>query len=256
MADFKARQPFTSRTEYDPKRHCVIARLENVEPLPPFVSLLIGDVAHNFRAALDHLVWALIRTRPYQRPTVKDLGRIYFPICRSQREFDKHPTVKFLGPHDRAIIRDYQPFWHTARRRPHAESKIKFHCLLLLADVNRNDKHREVLPVWTIPRSASVGVGAATDCTVTRVPVRGRRIVLQPGAELHRAYVRRSGPNPDVYLEGQFTVEPTISERITLWDWYTQATAHIGGLLLRFAPQPQELQSLGIRTRSGNSGRR
>jgi hypothetical protein len=45
MADYNARQPYTSRTEYDAKRHCVIARLDSVEPLPPLLGLLVGDAA-------------------------------------------------------------------------------------------------------------------------------------------------------------------------------------------------------------------
>jgi hypothetical protein len=247
MADFNARKSYTSRTEYDSKRHCVIARLVSVEPLPPLIGLLIGDAANNFRACLDHLAWALVTTRPKRPLKAEERERVYFPLARSQTAFDSHlVSGQLLTDRDRSIIRRYQPFWHTVQSRPHPKNKIDLHCLLVMADVNREDKHRDIRPVWTAPQSGELYVGAITDCTITRIPTKARAVVLQPGAELHRVYVRRTGPNPDVYMEGKLGVEPLIDGRVTLWSWYTQTTAHIRDLLLRFSQPPKELLTLGI----------
>jgi hypothetical protein len=51
---------YATRTEYDPKRHRIIQRIATVEPLPPTVGLRLGDTASNFRAALDHLMYAVV----------------------------------------------------------------------------------------------------------------------------------------------------------------------------------------------------
>jgi hypothetical protein len=45
------------RTEYQPKRHGFAIIIEEVMPIPVRWRLLLGDIANNYRAALDHLAW-------------------------------------------------------------------------------------------------------------------------------------------------------------------------------------------------------
>jgi hypothetical protein len=52
-----------ARTEYHPKRHGFVITVENIEPIPMQWRLVLGDAANNFRAALDHLAWALVTTK-------------------------------------------------------------------------------------------------------------------------------------------------------------------------------------------------
>jgi hypothetical protein len=245
--NFEARHPYTARTEYNPKRHCVSLKLETITPLSPNLGLLVGDAANNFRSSLDHLAWALITTRPKRPPTPKELARTYFPLARSQKIFDAHLLpAHLLSDKDKRVVRRYQPFWSTPRSKPLAERKIDFHCLSVLPEVNRNDKHRTVQPVWAWPRGGKLYVGDPVDCTITRRPERARGIVLEPGAEIQRVYVKQTGPNPDVYMEAHLSVQPTLDGRIELVDWLTQTTGHIRDLLLKFADPPNEITRLGI----------
>src|SRR5438876_2034831 len=60
-AESAERQLYTVRTEYDAKCHCVRLSVTTVESLPARWGLRIGDIANNFRAALDHLTWVLVK---------------------------------------------------------------------------------------------------------------------------------------------------------------------------------------------------
>jgi hypothetical protein len=241
MKDFATRQPFTARTEYDARRHCVRLVLDAVEELPRELSLLVGDVANNFRSSLDHLAWALVTTRGTRSITKEEEKQIYFPLAKTLGAFNSHIVPSLLHPSDRRTIRRFQPFWHPARSKPHPVQFVDRHCLSVLKDLNPEDKHRTLRPVWAWPVGGTLFVGQAVDCTVTRIPSRARGIILGAGAELQRVYVKRTGPSPDVYLEVHLTVHPTLDARVTLESWLQQTTFHVGALLSRFSEPPKEV---------------
>lgn len=247
MKNFEARHPYTASTEYHPKRHCVALRIHTIDSLPVHLGLLLGDVANNYRSSLDQLAWALVTTRGVRALSSKHEGSIYFPLAASEKDFESHLVSSvYLSDRDKRIVRRYQPFWNTDRSRRHSESKLHRHCLTVLSKINRDDKHKAIRPVWAWPIGGKLLVGDVTDCTVTRVPQRARGIVLQPGAEIQRIYVKKTGPNPDVYMEAHLAVEPSLDGRITLNSWLTETTLHIRNLLLRFAKPPEEINSLWI----------
>jgi hypothetical protein len=242
MDDFQKRQPFIARTEYRPKHHCVSLVIESIEPLAPILGLRAGDVINNFRAALDQLAWAVVTTRGIRAFRRGEPSRVYFPIALVRDDFDSHLVVsQFLTRADRAIFRRYQPYVHGKRNVP-------LHPLTPLPDLNRYDKHRVIQPVAMWPKGGTLyhGVESAVDCTVTRVPQRARGVVMQPGAEIQRIYVRRTGPNPNLYMEAHLAVHPTLDGRIPLGEWLTKTTAHIRNLLREFAEPPEEILTLGI----------
>jgi hypothetical protein len=247
MSDFQAGQPYASSTKYDAKRHCIALTLNEVPALPPLLGLLLGDAANNFRSSLDQLGFTLAVTRS-RRPLKRgEADKIYFPMKRSSNAFNSDFLVGLLQDRDRKIVRRFQPFWNRDRSRPHPKSKINRHCLIVLADLNRHDKHKGIRPVWMWPRGGEFRIGdQPTDCTITRIPKRARGILLEPGVEIQRVYVKKTGPNPDVYMDAKLTVEPTIDGRVTLNSWLAETTYHIRDLLLRFAQPPEEILTLGI----------
>jgi hypothetical protein len=48
------------RAEYYPKRHGFSVVVDELAPMSLRRCLLLGDIANNFRASLDHLAWALV----------------------------------------------------------------------------------------------------------------------------------------------------------------------------------------------------
>lgn len=252
MTEFDARHPYTASTKYEPKRHCVSLRIDSIEPIPGRMGLILGDVANNFRSCLDQLAWTLVTTRGVRSLDSKHEGQIYFPFSQSSAAFDGHLVpAKYLSSRDRGIIRRFQPFWNTAQSRLHAKRKIHLHCLSVLANVNRDDKHRNIRPVWAWPTGGKLFVGEAADCSITRIPTQAKGIVLQEKAEIQRVYVRRTGPNPDVYLEAHLSVHPTIDGRVYLQSWLGETISHIKALLERFSDPPDEIYRLGIVNKPG-----
>lgn len=200
MRDLQANQPFSTRTEYGANYRCVRLIIDEIDPWPQRFELLVGDTASNFRMALDHIAWAIVTTRPKRPLRPGEDERIYFPLATSPEKFREHFFVKnFLPRADRAIIRRYQPYANGRR-------SIPIHCLTSLPVLNREDKHRVVQPVWTWPTKGTFYAGAPVDCEISRIPTRAKGIVLQPGAEIQRVYVRRTGPNPNLDMKVELSV--------------------------------------------------
>lgn len=105
-----------------------ILRFEQVEDVPPTVSLLIGDICNNLRSALDHLLWQLwlLKDSAFN-------GNVYFPICDSPDAFNEERItdyIKGLSNVQKAAIESLQPY------------ETRNAALSLLRDVNNSDKHR------------------------------------------------------------------------------------------------------------------
>src|SRR5207237_45158 len=81
---------YTTRTEYDAKRHAVILRVESIKPMPVEWGLRLGDVVHNYRSCLDHVAWAIVRRgrRPPSRLSDWEQSSVYFPISRTRNGFN------------------------------------------------------------------------------------------------------------------------------------------------------------------------
>lgn len=80
-----------------------------VEEPPAELSLYIGDSLFNYRSALDHLMWALVR----RSDNIPD-DTTAFPIFRNQTEFQQSRRVKktmeAVTPNIRALVERAQPF--------------------------------------------------------------------------------------------------------------------------------------------------
>jgi hypothetical protein len=156
LEKFKTQRPWTTRTEYDAKHHCVRLLVDRAKPFHPRLGLLIGDTANNFRASLDHLAWALVTTRGKRPMLPKEESRIYFPLALTQEAFDSHFVVtNFLTRADRATLRRYQPYVHGKRQALN-------HCLPPLPGLNRDDKHRMLRPIAARPQGGGLRVGEST----------------------------------------------------------------------------------------------
>jgi len=145
-------------------------------PPPERISVVVGDVVHNLRSALDHAVWHLGHP-----PDPKSC----FPIFETEEAFERRSLRVLRGVADRTIeaIRDHQPFLlqESPRRHP----------LWLLHLLSNIDKHRKLGAV----ASYSVAPGAAlrerTGELVT-LPISISRGLLHDGDEIARFPVSRA----------------------------------------------------------------
>jgi hypothetical protein len=65
--------------------------LESVPDIPPEIRLLLGDVVHNLRTALDHLACELVRSTGIAEP------KVYFPICETEQIYKAESGGKTIG---------------------------------------------------------------------------------------------------------------------------------------------------------------
>jgi hypothetical protein len=244
------------RTEYEPKRHCLSTRVVWIADPLPILGLILGDVVHNYRSCLDHLAWALVvrGKTPPSTLTKKQQTSIYFPYSGSRDDFTaalkgrfdtkgrryREPMLPGVLRADAAIVRRYQPYLRGKR-------SLDLHTLAILATLSNRDKHREIWPILVIPQSAMVFTWPPQDFVVNRTPEGNRAYPLQVGAEVHRAFGRKTGPNPSMQVHPQLTVEPALTPRVTVREWLTQTRSFVYQLLREFAPPPaRTLEDLGV----------
>jgi hypothetical protein len=132
-------------------------------------ALVVSDAFHQFRAALDNLVYAL-HVAHSGSPHAGAAHKIAFPIYTIPEEFDERGVKNIAGVHPdaRAFIRRAQPY--NRRDRP------EFHPLAVLAEFNNRDKHRE-------PHLAMVVLDTLTMTNVDNWPIARTWVSNAPIAE-------------------------------------------------------------------------
>jgi hypothetical protein len=122
--------------------------------------------------------------------------------------------------------------------------------LVILAKLNNLDKHRTLQPVYFLPESFAWEAIERRDCELNETLVRGKRRILEIGAELGRLPAKKSGPEPYLQMEYQLATLPAVNESVALGEWLTKVNGLIGGMLAVFAQPPQrEFLVLGLPTR-------
>lgn len=232
--------PVTLYTEYDAKCHCLVYSVVQFDPMfQPYWGVMLGNVVHNFRSALDNVAWTL-----YKRGTTPNLSEgqeknIYFPIAETRTKFNKSIKTKLPGVRreDIAMVRSTQPYKAGMRN-------LDRHVIWVLDELSRHDKHRAIHPVSPVPGSAAFQIGPAKDCIFRRVASRTPRAILQPGTEVMRIYVKKTGPDPHVDVQPHFTIDPSVNARLTLEEFLTRATDAISRVLYACADPPDSIKPI------------
>jgi hypothetical protein len=119
--------------------------------------LITGDVVHNLRCALDHLVWQLALLKCSGKEP-RDAEKVGFPITASPpegvrpREFKATSTLKDVLPEHRAIIYEHQPYGS----RFDFSGRGAMHPFLRLKMFSNDDKHR-VIPTVAVLHTGFTG---------------------------------------------------------------------------------------------------
>ena len=132
-----------------------------VGPIPPQLAdiqvdaaLRVGDAVHDFRSALDHLVWQLslagTEGAEPSRPR-----RVQFPVSSSPEDYGRARTTALSDVSREAqdVLESYQPY-HGAAGRPDNYSGPYVHQLTLLQQLSNADKHRLLTTVLSLSSGA------------------------------------------------------------------------------------------------------
>ena len=142
------REPFTIDHQFERKR--VVIRHGKVSPNDPAWPLIVGDIIHNLRSALDHLVCQLAILNGND---VSCCDGTHFPICIHKSDFRKADKrlKKLISPEAFALIEDLQPYKAADEgKRPTAALLWAVHKLNII------DKHRTLLVVGKLFRATDL----------------------------------------------------------------------------------------------------
>ena len=124
----------------------VILARGDISEAATFLGLCVGDVVHNLRGALDHIVWALSIGHSGPPPAdLKGWRQVEFPIFCSASAYDGTPSsngasgpkkLRWVNQGLHATFRELQPF--------HAGKEAATHPLWLLQELANLDKHRSI----------------------------------------------------------------------------------------------------------------
>ncbi|MBL8821753.1 MAG: hypothetical protein JNJ77_04130 [Planctomycetia bacterium] len=101
-------------------------------PIPEILPVLIGDVIHNLRCALDHLIWQLVESNgqiPHNRTS--------FVVCKIKNSYDsaKSNALRGLSNEVLDLFESIQPY----------NSNSGIQQLTILDDLDNYDKHRKLV---------------------------------------------------------------------------------------------------------------
>jgi hypothetical protein len=81
--DFARTSSPTISTRSDPGTGDVALEWRFDKPIPPTIALMLGDIVHNFRGALDHAAWELVGLDGGTQDR-----SLYFPVKETKQNFD------------------------------------------------------------------------------------------------------------------------------------------------------------------------
>jgi len=189
------------RAEQNPESGNDVYRIR-IDGLPPSLDwgIHIGEIAHNLRSALNHLIYQLALLNSSNKPeTVAGDKRLQFPIFLDKGEFETKggKMIKLLKSEHKASIERLQPY--NSSSSPHLETidlakwSGRDSPLFWLEEINNADKHR-IIQVTGIRAG-----GFGTTYWGEQPPfIGGTFAILEDGAKFGEA-------TPDVHMNVQIT---------------------------------------------------
>jgi hypothetical protein len=232
--------PIRIAGKFDPTNDTWTAYLHEIQKCPPQWGTLLGDAVHNYRSALDLLIFELaFIDRGGKEPTGTG-----FPLVSPENWADPsiQSSVKELTEPHRTLVKASQPDSPTQNGLTHP--------LLLLSGLANDDKHRVIQPAITLAEGFEFVVGhVQQDCEVIAVegrPLFGR---LEQGAVVLTCQLAVTGPNPYVDVKGNFAFEVCLRNGIVLTNALARFDYDVVTIVERFAPEFETAEAIALRGR-------
>jgi hypothetical protein len=161
---FLKTRPYVPIFNFDKNARDLTVRVKIERYPPPMWGIYIGEIAHNLRSALDHIVWQIVALNTGREPRTK---QNQFPIFESEAGFKDRGIKKFLihaGCQAINLIQSEQPF-----STGEGVSSPLWH----LKEVSDVDKHRTIHLTGTLIQAIQAKFGSLLeDVDVTQVETR------------------------------------------------------------------------------------
>jgi hypothetical protein len=131
--------PFRFRIKRDEASNRHLAFLEGRKP-PRYLGLILGEVVHDFRCALDHTAWQLaIQESGLEAVSKAKVRRkIQFPIGRTEPAFRNHDALPYFSEAAVETMAGFQPYHNVGSRLVNP--------LLVIQHMSNADKHQVLTP--------------------------------------------------------------------------------------------------------------
>jgi hypothetical protein len=207
IEEFFSKDHRTVITEKDPEGGPNSFRVRVIaDPLPIDLPVMMGDVLHNMRCTLDHLVYEMAAAAFSPEPLSQDIAETSeFPIVgdinshgvsgSGQRMFDAAITTKLRGipPEAQTIIQGLQPY--------HGGNNFKAHPLWALHELSNIDKHRKLLVGTLVSAAAPLIPERSFNYGFTSDVDQRYDILLEPEAVIIRYSVVPRDPSKEMHVE-------------------------------------------------------
>jgi hypothetical protein len=201
------RNPYRVVTEHDTQTGEQVTKVRVTQPTLRW-SAMVGDIAHNLRSALDHLVWQLVEANGTKPGTHNE-----FPVLKDLDRWDskKYKTtgrgkVKGVSKNAMERIERLQPY--------HRGDDYKTHPLYIAHALNIRDKHRLLNLVSYVLAGGRIGFAKPGEMFSFHVETftlsAGVGTTLKDGAELYR--FRPGGQTPDMQMNHEFVFDVTFEQ--------------------------------------------
>jgi hypothetical protein len=132
---FLERAPYEFRFNVDNDGHGTMW-IDQVEPVPPILSVLFGEYFYNLRTALDYCVYAVAVCDSEKSPPPGE-GALQFPIYPDEVSFVRNNyRIKALSDEHKLWLEDVQPY--------HGQDGPKTTTLYWINHLARLDRHRQL----------------------------------------------------------------------------------------------------------------
>jgi hypothetical protein len=179
-----------------------VFRVESMREPPQRFGVVAGELVHNLRSALDHLVSQLALLQ-----TDDPSDRLQFPIYESSpRDWQTIAADRLTDVPEAAVdlIESQQPFHRDTSER------VRGHALAVVRALSNEDKHRVILEPTTAgaaPEQGDVKIVPGADVgTISEIEVYWG-VALVPDQCVVTVHFERTGPVPELRWEGRVPVD-------------------------------------------------
>ncbi|MEX1133757.1 MAG: hypothetical protein WED83_02815 [Acidimicrobiia bacterium] len=196
-----------------------IARIGRLPIIHERCGLALGDAIHNYRSALDHIAWNLVKIGRTPKP--RKPKSVQFPMCNSGAEFKRAQPSRLPGviKDQVAVIRRYQPY----------VGGVRGTSISRLNRLANMDKHRVLIPAVVTPAGYNIRV------TSSWRHVRPPEFFIGNGRELkinakvmEAEFVRSGAGDCHVNVQGNLQIYPSLGRGLLV----SKALLQIGKTVL------------------------
>jgi hypothetical protein len=234
--DFKE-DSITIVENFDLDHELLISTITATRDIPPRLGAVVGDAVHNLRSCLDQLTFEIA----FLDSGGASFDKNAWPSSMSRDNFHgsfvQNTLLRGVNKTHRARIARYQPY----RRWMHKgyALHLQTHPSFLLNELSNDDKHRLIQPYFFAPLEHSIRLTNFRNCRPRGISPTGTSVIfrpLEPDTELLRLPLRIDGPDPDVDVEYQFSIKPSLRNGLPLGGTLEVAEEFCGEVVDDLAP--------------------